>query len=409
MAGLVKLNQRSQQLINDYLVAKGVPVNYFTIHLKNLDAAHLVSWLSQEESLPEHMSRQSKQELEFIIASLRAELLRDLLTAFSNNKTTIVKEESSWSDKVKFIFLTLAGTLVAASEGFDSTITLLSVLSVPAIVILITGLVFSLLSIVVFYGFDLVQVSRNLGVKIKDAPQIMDIYLAQMSEIKAIRRTIDTFYLSELSNDELLHLEHTMVMLEQRFKSLVTASKQFADALQSTKLKAAKIIVTGVGGLLFFGSGFFAGQSLGMFIASLIFTAVTPTFWPVILFSAIVGIAAFSVYWYVEQIGLKQLIGGWFGLEEDKVSTLCNVTLLQKEEYKLQNLKEKIKRSARVNQQLARLKQEPDSLNMHPRASLLVNSDPTKVSENRYVFHCPPADPGQGRVSDTAVQVSHIP
>lgn len=356
MGVLVKLNQRSQHLIIEYLILRGIPDNHLTLNSSSLEDTRLVSWLSQEDLTPPGFSLKAKKDLEFTIASLRAELLSDLLTSLNPKKLNLpMSDAATWHDKVKFILLTLAGTLVAGSEGFDSISTMLTVLFLPPVVILVTGLVFSVLSIIVFYGFDLVQVSRNLGVKLKDAPRLMDIYIQQLAEIKAIRRTIDSFYLSELSFGELMQLESTLVMLELRFQSVIESSRQFKEALQSTQMKATKFTVSAIAGLIFFGSGFFAGQSVALFIANLVFTAATATFWPVILFSLLVGAAAFSIYWYVERPGLKNLIGGWFGLEEDKIKKLCDEDYLQKEEDKLRNLKEKIISTSKLTKQLTAL------------------------------------------------------
>lgn len=121
-----------------------------------------------------------------------AELLRDLSTSLNGSDEEIkpVEKEPPVSNKLKFWLLAIAGTLLAACEGFDSITTMMAVLPFPAWVVLCAGILFSALSVVVFYGFDLVQVSQNLEIKLTDTPKLLDLYLLQMEEIKAIRKKL---------------------------------------------------------------------------------------------------------------------------------------------------------------------------------------------------------------------------
>jgi hypothetical protein len=346
MAKKVTLSNRSQQLITNYLAMDNSKQSSLTHFSSSVDDSDLVEWLHGEIRTPVSASKQSNQEMEFTVAALRSELLHDLFSAMKGQESSPNPQEEHPSriKKVKFALLAAAGTLLAACEGFDSITTMMSVFSLPSVLILLMGVSFSALSILVFYGFDLVQVSKNLGVTLRDAPKLLDVYLAQMNEIKAIRRQIATYCLSGLSTEELSHLEKTIHMLDIRFQAIIEASKQFDLALNSSKIRISKGLFAGISGLLFFGGGFFAGQSVAMFMLGLVITGgVTATFWPVVLFSVVVGLAAFSLYWYIEQVGLKQLISGWFGLDEEKIEKLCDKDILNKEANKLGNLKEQVK------------------------------------------------------------------
>lgn len=346
----VELNKRSQELIEQYINLCPSQVSELGQFGPSVDLEQLITWLCHEVSASIDLTEDSKQEMEFILSSLRAELLHDLCKALSNaNPLKEAKEESSSEfATMKLVFLALAGTLLTGCEGFDSITTMLGVLSLPSILILLTGLGFSLLSIVVFYSYDLIQVAKNLGVTIRDAPKLLDVYSHQMNEIKEIRKKIDSYQLATLSVDELVRLKQTIVMLQIRFQSLIEASAQFDKALNSANMQRIKLLITGLAGLLFFGSGFFAGQSVAMFVASLFITTVLPTFWPVILFSTLVGVAAFALYWYLEHEGLNKLVSGWFGLDEDKIEQLCDRNKLDKENDKLELLKNKIISTARL-------------------------------------------------------------
>ena len=169
--------------------------------------------------------------------------------------------------------------------------------------------------------------------------------------------------MASLSQDELSQLIHTITMLQKCLQRLVVASAQFDNALNGTKMQVAKIVVSSLAGLLFFGSGFFAGQSVALFVAGLFIPVVLPTFWPVVLFSVVVGLAAFNLYWYVEQEGFKRLVSGWFGLDEDKIEELCDKSSLDKEEKKLEHLKEKVITTAKLTDVLNKHQIHPTDCN----------------------------------------------
>lgn len=357
----IQISNRSQELINNYIEACYPHQSQLQADDNSIDLELLLSWLNDEITPYAKKAKKSKQEIEFIFTKLRAELLRDLFNFMPDTRKLHTKKEEKTAtpwNKLKFILLAISGTIFAACEGFDSITTMMGVLSLPSWAILLVGLAFSVLSVVVFYGFELVQVSQNLGVNLRDAPKLLDVYLLQLEEIKSIRRKINTYSLAGKSSEELAQLKSTIEMLQCRFKALTESSKQFKLALDSNSMQTAKYIFSGVAGLLFFGSGFFAGQSVGVFMLGLIIAAATPAAWPVVIFSLLVGASAFSLYWYVERVGLQKLISGWFGLNEDKIEQLCDQDKLTKEAEKLENLKEKIIDTSKLTIKLSNLEHE---------------------------------------------------
>ncbi len=396
----VALGKRSQELIEQYINLCPTQSSELEQFGASVDSEQLIIWLCNEIVIPSNTTLGSKQEIEFILASLRADLLHDLFKALSGaNPLDETKEEPpSEFATMKLVLLALAGTLLTGCEGFDSITTMLGVLSLPSILILLAGLGFSLLSIVVFYSYDLIQVAKNLGVTLRDAPKLLDIYLQQMNEIKGIRKKIDSYQLATLSVDELEQLKQTLVMLQIRFQSLAEASSQFDKALNSPNMQRVKLLITSLAGLLFFGSGFFAGQSVAMFVATLFISTVLPTFWPVILFSTLVGGAAFALYWYLEHDGLNKLVSGWFGLDEDKIEQLCNHNELTKESYKLELLKQKIISTARLTDHLDELQNELISIKekeVSQSSDSSIEKHPVaipKTSKNIFSFHAQPKE-----------------
>lgn len=415
MGKMVVLSKKSEELIAQY-IALGCPQNS-SLHSfsSSVDTDVLVSWLYGDVATPSHIPKKSQKEIEFVLASLRAELLRDLLGSMEI-KEEVLKEEKPPSKmaRLKFYLIAVAGTVLAACEGFDSISTLLGVLALPTTITLLGGCAFAVLSVMVFYGFNLAQVSKNLGVKITDAPKLLDLYLLQMDEIKSIRKKINNYKLAELSTDELNRLTKIITMLQKRLDSVIESSKQFDSALNTPKMKIAKNLFVGVAGLLFFGGGFFAGQSVGIFLLGLVVAGITPTFWPVILFSVAVGLAAFSLYWYVEKVGLQQLISGWFGLDEDKIKKLCDPEEVDTQVNKLSNLRERVESTAELTQQITLLKQQQNkqhdgSLQPQKDKALSVVTEetaPFKLSNNIYSFHQAPLPDEWGIILDEAEQQS---
>jgi multisubunit Na+/H+ antiporter MnhC subunit len=427
MRECVVLSGRSQELIEQYINLKkaveSTTIGYCTDSLKdfddstaffriNLPQSHetgleqfkspieyeqLIACLGNDITISSEIHIDIKQEIEFVLASLRAELLRDLLDSMGGDNTSdkIGEENTSGVATLRFIFLALAGTLLAGCEGFDSITTMLVVLSLPSFLILVTGLGFSILSIIVFYSYDLIQVAKNLGVTLRDAPKLLDIYLQQMNAIKSLRKKIDHYKLAKLSTEELLQLQQTLIMLQVRFQSLTEASVQFDKALNSKEMRLAKALISGAAGLLFFGSGFFAGQSVAMFVAAFFTSTVLPTFWPVILFSIIVGVAAFALYLHLEQEGLTKLVSRWFGLDEDKIEQLCDQSKLDKECIKLELLREKIISTTQLTKNLDMLQTKlvPVSENDEKQSEVSVREQPAlalKISTNIHSFHPQP-------------------
>ncbi|HHT0592809.1 TPA: hypothetical protein ACTXXA_000999 [Legionella anisa] len=355
----IEISLRSQKLIKNYLLASGVhPRELPSIPLPT-DFIALMSWLDEEQiKNSEESSKEKKQKIEFILVSLRTELLHDLFLSMQGDHTNLPKEvENNTKDKTKFVLLTMAGILVAACQGFDGIVTMLSIFSLPSSITLGIGFAFSFLSVIVFCGFDLVRVSNALGIKLSDAYKLLGAYLLQLKMIKSIRKKIDDYYLSDLSLSDLKQLELIISMLQKHFALLTKASKQFEQAINSESIQMVKTLISGVSALLFFGGGFFTGQSVALFMSGLIINAAIPAFWPVVIFSVIVALAAFSLYWYVERPVLDKLVSSWFGLNEESVQKLCDKHLIIKEEKKLGNLKGKVISAARLPKKVAHSEQ----------------------------------------------------
>lgn len=369
----------------------------------------LLAWLDNKLVIPPAKSVKLQKEIEFILMCLRTELLHDLCCSLIGDElvATDAKADTASNDKLKLILLSAAGILVAVCEGFDSVVTIMGIFSLPATAILASACIFSALCLIAFCGLDLVKLSQGLGVKLADAHKLLDTYLRQLDEIKQIRKKIANYDLSTCSAEELKKLALIIALLQQRFAQLDDAGEHFEQILNSRQTQITKLVLSGVAAALFFGGGFCSGQTVSLFLLGFLMSTVTPASVPVLLFSLAVGLAAFSLYWYVELPGLKALVSGWFGLDEEKIATLCDQDLLAKEARKLASLEKRIGGTLQLKEQLAELQQVGQTTGKATTEVVTEVAPSTtvrKVGENIYSFMR--AKPPAPAVDDTAVEYS---
>lgn len=339
----VEISSRSLELINKYGALCDAGHCERPSITTPIDLASQLFWFNEELIKPAISSVKEQQELELILMLLRTELLHDLYLSMTgediNSKESIAG--SSYADKIKFVLLFCAGILVAGCEGFDCMVTMMSIFSLSSTIIFACGVIFSICAIIAFCGFKLANLSSSLGVRLVDAHQLLDTHLRQLDTVKLIRRKIADYNLNELSRSELKELEQIIIMLQQRLVHLAATSKQFDEVLNSKSMQWAHMALSGVIGALLFGGSFCAGQTVSLYVLSMLMIAATPASLPVILFSLLVGSAAISLYWCFDFPGLKTLVSSWLGLSEEKINTLCDENLLA-EAKKLNKLKEKV-------------------------------------------------------------------
>ncbi|MDI9818953.1 MULTISPECIES: hypothetical protein [unclassified Legionella] len=359
---------------------------------ETLTYLQLHQWLTRQRPLD--------KENTFLLEALEVALLKDL------NRTLAARQQSSpqskpakpsrWGSKANFILLAIAGTVYFGCEGFDGITAMLGTIpSVPSIAVFVVGTVFALLSIIVFYSFDLVEISKNLGVKLSSTSQLLDVYLNKVKQIQEIRKQLSnpTGKSKDVLEEEFLIAS----MLLAKHEALKEVREKLKSALDNKLLKAGKVLTAAIAGIIFFSGGFFAGETVALYVASCFFASVSATFWPVVVASVLVGIAAFSVYWFVERPRLQNLIGRWVNLDADKIDTLCNEELVIQEEKELRNthdnLNELVKTKktnselTETNQQLseevARLKgllQLKDQIRSEPAVNDVAGFNPNRVN-----------------------------
>lgn len=306
----------------------------------------IVSWLSKTGTI-------DKQH-RVLLESLRATLLEDIHRSLLNTTETNAQEIPEPYDSVsyfKYALLMVAGTIFSICEGFDYITSMLNLFTgIPSLFVFTIGAGFSLLSIVLFYGFDLVEISKNLNVKVDKSPQLLDIFLNQVEQIRQIRRLLDNGLSEHQSITTLKEWQKIIHMLKIRFDDLDETRAVFANALNEPYLNHLKLTTAIFAGAILFGSGFFASQQLVLSLVGLFITA-TATSLPVVILCSLVGLAACGVYWYVERPGLENIVGRWVGLDRDDVEFFTQETRVNKQKESFLLVERKINRYVSIQQE----------------------------------------------------------
>ncbi|AWN75560.1 DUF1206 domain-containing protein [Legionella anisa] len=328
MTNEVTLSPESRELITQL---SAIDSSLTFANATQIDKKKLYTWLEQNSKIA------SDNPAFFLITSLRASLLKDIHKSLNPGLPEEETPKGGMSAKTKYALLALAGTVYFGCEGFDGITAFMGIFSsIPTIALFVAGTLFSVLSMVVFYSFDLVEVSKNLGIKSTDTKKLVDVLLDEVKQIQAVRmRLAKTVQKTKEEYEEDLQIAK---MLLQRYKDLEQIRTDLTSAANNPYLQAAKYVTAAVAGILFFSGGFFAGQTVALAIAGLFVTTMAATAWPIVVAGVAVGLAALSVYWFVERPGIENLISRWRGLDKKKIDKLCKAETVKKETEELEEL-----------------------------------------------------------------------
>lgn len=286
-----------------------------------------------------------------VFESLFSSLIYDVNQTLFPNQDNLapVEDAAPWYRKAQFILLASAGTLIAVCDGFNGIASILVL--IPAIspaVMMSAGLVFSALSLAVFYGFDLAVISTNLGVNFQSSPDLLHVLSEQITHIKQTRKKIAAHYHQEGSIEKLETMQAMLKMVLARYHALDAFREVYANSLNNQFLKAAKFTVALMTGVLFFSGGFFTGQSMAQALVSMAFGPVSAAATSVLIVSVLAGLAAFSLYWNLERLGLENFVGQWFGLDKEQIEAFVDEGEVAKQTEKIVLTLDKVTVHARL-------------------------------------------------------------
>lgn len=379
--------------MNSYIHLSQITTRLMRRITSQVQDATLTQWLAQ----PDHTIKLidiinwlakpivSQRKTRYLLESIRSALLGDIhqsidLVPHQSSSQTLGNDK-----KIKFHFLVLAGTLLAFCGGFNGITTLLTFLSVPALLSTVIGIVFSLVSIAFYYGTDINELSEQLGVKYAKSQQLIDAILQQIQHISNLRKDIEKAYIHCHTLSELKTLHQLVSTLIKQYGNIAEIAKDCQDALDSPYLKLAKGIATVIRGVLIFSSGFFAGQTVSLALGSLFLPTISVTFWPIVVASIAIGLAALGIYCLIQHTKYENRIGQLVGIDKDKIDLLINKnnTVISK----LELLKQKIGHELTLKRLLTNSDvslPQPQQSDAEPRSNRSLGLDPTAIEALRF-------------------------
>jgi hypothetical protein len=315
---------------------------------KSEDAEHveftkLNDWLVENSDLKGRSKKQSDEDLEILIASLNAALLKDLAKSLPGYKKKQKPEkDNSWFGRLKnylYPCLIIAGTIVFGCDGFAGITSIVSIFPLSNPILFLVGTVFALISMLAFYAFNLTEIAKNLEINKKEASKLVDNYLKDLEKINEIRRQINNDYIRRKTTEELERDLEIIELLMVRYQALEKGREALIKQGDNQKLIVTKYLIASLIGIIYFSGGFFAGQALAIAVTGFFVASTATVFWPVIVASCAVGLAALGVYWFVERPSIDKLVSRWFGLDKDKIDELCDAEKIERHTSKLENLK----------------------------------------------------------------------
>jgi ABC-type multidrug transport system fused ATPase/permease subunit len=335
---------------------------------EEIDSESLIAWLS--ECHKKSTDKKSRFDYECLIVSLLDDLYDSYLTQAEVEKRH--KETTPTRlNQLGFSALILAGSLVAICEGFDGVASILGLFeAIPTMAVFAAGIIFSLLSLSLFYGFELMEISAEAGVSLKKSRELLDVFLEQVEHINLLKKMVEARYAKEnLSADEREELRRIAVMLIARNDALDEERKRYLSIFNSPTLKVARFITAGMTAILFFSSGYFTGQTLALTVAGLFLSSVAPTMAPVIAVSIVVGLAALLLYWAVHRSSLENLVGHWMGLSRENIKTFSDEDIVREQKNALQELEEHVVSVNKAHIKLSEYDSPPPNKTTHALAA----------------------------------------
>ncbi|MCE3045252.1 hypothetical protein [Legionella sp. 16cNR16C] len=370
MVNLVKLSDKTRRYIQQMNeVNQGV--NYFPQEFaeEKLPLSLLLPWLKSNPVADK------KQQL--ILEQVQAALLKDIYQILHTEVREKVKK-SKWA-KFKFILLFVSGTLYFICEGFDGISNVLGLFSIPTAAVFVASLVFSAISILLFYGLDLSALAKEFGIKMRQVPQLTSVYAKQVKLIHAIQAKLAEIY-DETENLCVLQDYLTLSqVLQLKFAELDEARAILRARRSSTASKALKLLAVSLQAITVFSGAFCAGQTVSMFIAGWVLASVSPTFWPVLLTSILVGACALVCYWYSTKPEIEELVGRQLGLDEEVINLLCDEEAVSQQKAQLEKLEGRL-----MKKLLTLEKREEPLLNSDVRMPIRINRITRTLSNSSF-------------------------
>src|SRR3990167_1097479 len=261
---------------------------------------------------------EQNKKLKLEAARLRTLVLKDIEKKLKDQLTQGAEEEEikkHHRNNLKFWLLAIGGALFFGCEGFDGIASIFRLASVSGVLSFAVALLFSAIAVFVFCGFELKQIANHLGVKFRDASNLVNEYVNQVDEVEGLLDTVEDLLNADsyIANNQLPDYQMTLEMLKDQLTHIQQEKMKLDEGKNKKKVRGVKLAFSLIAGGIFFSSGFFTGQAVALFIAGLFVTA-SATFPPILAAAVFLGVIAFFFYWYLQRPNMENLIGQKIGL-----------------------------------------------------------------------------------------------
>lgn len=280
---------------------------------------------------------------QFLRESLHTSLLHDLHDHFLpievKDSRDDEEEDTSLGGRIKLGLLAIAGTIYNICNGFDGSVSILTLfIGIPVWTVFVVGLALASVYVVLFFGLDFVYMSENLHIRLSQSRKMLDCFYNQTqltetliektkARLQSEQNKLAQLILmaeNELKPTEVMRWTMLLEALTLHQQELYHVRAVYLEELDKYYVRLLKWLMVGLAGLLYFNSGFFAGQVFASVVLSaFLATEVSLISWPVLLISCTVGLAALlSVFLFSDRLNIENLVGRWIGLDIDKINQL---------------------------------------------------------------------------------------
>lgn len=236
------------------------------------------------------------------------------------------------SNRMAFRVLCGLGLFFAVAEGADGIASVLTaaIANPPMILLALSAGFFALINIIIYFGFEMTEISHALGVSLFDFASVMNTYYLQemllekfYEKLIAQADSLATHTHPDLRDKERKRLKSYAQIAKLAKKDLDSKISVFMEEHKpTTAQKVAKTAFGALGGTLFALDGFFVLKSFfAIFAAG--FVASTAGFWITLGAAVVVGMGMnLAAYWCMERVGTMNLLDKFAGRPAERQSSL---------------------------------------------------------------------------------------
>ena len=195
------------------------------------------------------------------------------------------------------------GMVLAFCSGFDGMVSVITMV-MPQLFLgcaITLGVISAICALGIFLARDKLSIAEALGLQLETTADQVDLYLFKLQLFYHVERQ-KKFMKKDHQDLQELHQEYQTVEKILEGKQLVNQSR-----MEDMDVNIQSGAVMLIGGIIMFSDGFFVGQSVGMFLSSLMISHICAL---TLTLGLVVGLCGLASYLYVERPSLSKFLYG---------------------------------------------------------------------------------------------------